>query len=245
MSQTSQRIALVTGVGRPQGIGFEVCRQLAKQGLMVILTARDAEKAESNAKQLTEQGLNVLPKCLDVSSDRSVHQLATEIEAEFSKLDVLVNNAAINFDFQQPTIGVDLNTVHETLETNFFGAWRTCEAFLPLIRQSEHGRIVNVSSEAASFSSPDGMANKGGVLPSYCVSKAALNAFTVKFATALKDTGVLVNAVCPGYTATYPGAEAIGARPSEEGAASVMWAALLPDSGPTGGFFRDGKPLPW
>jgi NAD(P)-dependent dehydrogenase (short-subunit alcohol dehydrogenase family) len=245
MSQTSKTVAVVTGVSRPQGLGFEVCRQLAKLDTSVILTARDFKKAESNAKQLSAQGLHIIPKQLDVTNDESVHQLATAVEREFGKLDILINNAAGSFDYQQPTIEVDLKAVQDVLETNLFGAWRMCKVFLPLIRQSQHGRIVNVSSEAASFTDPDGMPSRGEVLPAYSVSKAALNAFTVKFATALKDTSILVNAVSPGFIATYPEAEAMGARPVEEGAASVVWAATLPDGSPTGGFFRDGKSLTW
>ncbi len=159
---------------------------------------------------------------------------------------MLVNNAGINFDYTQRTSSADLGMVHETLETNFFGAWRVCEALLPLLRASEHGRIVNVSSEAgSSFTSPGGMASVGGVLPAYTVSKAALNAFTVKLAADLKDTNILVNAVCPGLVTTSPEAEAAGGRPVPEGAASMVWAAALPGDGPTGGFFRDGEPLSW
>jgi NAD(P)-dependent dehydrogenase (short-subunit alcohol dehydrogenase family) len=245
MSQKLKNVALVTGVGRSQGLGFEICRQLAKLDMSVILTARDFAKAEVNAEQLVAEGLHVVPKQLDITNDESVRQLALEVEREFGKLDVLVNNAASNFDYQQTTIGIDLKAVHETLETNLFGAWRMCEVFLPLIRQSQHGRVVNVSSEAASFTDPDGMPSRGGILPAYCVSKAALNAFTVKFAIALKDTNILVNAVSPGFIATYPEAEAMGARPVAEGATSIVWAATLPDGSPTGGFFRDGKPLTW
>jgi NAD(P)-dependent dehydrogenase (short-subunit alcohol dehydrogenase family) len=159
---------------------------------------------------------------------------------------VLVNNAGINFDYTQRTSSADLGMVHETLEPNLFGAWHVCEALLPLVRASEHGRIVNISSEAgSSFTSPRGMASVGGVLPAYTISKAALYAFTVNLAADLKDTNILVNAVCPGLVATSPEAEATGGRSVPEGAASVVWAASLPDDGPTDGFFRDGKPLPW
>jgi NAD(P)-dependent dehydrogenase (short-subunit alcohol dehydrogenase family) len=129
---------------------------------------------------------------------------------------------------------------------NLFGAWRACEALLPLLRASDHGRIVNVSSEAgSSFTSPGGMASVGGVLPAYTVSKTALNAFTVKLAADLKDTNILVNAVCPGLVATSPEAEPAGGRPVPEEAASVVWATTLPDHNLTGSFFRDAEPLSW
>jgi len=214
--------------------------------MKVVLGARDPEKAESAAKKLSVEGLDVLYRTVDVSEDQSVGRIAAWLEEEIGKLDVLVNNAGINFDYTQRTSSADLGMVHETLETNLFGAWRVCEALLPLLRASDHGRIVNVSSEAgSSFTSPGGMASVGGVLPAYTVSKTALNAFTVKLAADLKDTNILVNAVCPGLVATSPEAEAAGGRPVPEGAASVVWAATLPDDGPTGGFFRDGEPLSW
>ena len=118
--------------------------------------------------------------------------------------------------------------------------------FLPLIRRSGHGRIVNVSSGAGSHGDPQfGLTTNRGSAASYGISKAAINALTAKLAAELEGTGVLVNAVCPGLTATAPGMEAMGARPISEGAASVVWGAVIPDGGPTGGFFRDGEPLPW
>ncbi len=126
--------------------------------------------------------------------------------------------------------------VGEALDTNLLGAWRTTQAFLPLLRRGAHARIVNVSSEGGSLS-----AMTGGP-PAYSVSKAALNALTRLLAAELRADGILVNAVCPGWTDTDMGR---GGRPVAEGAASVLWAALLPDGGPTGGFFRDGEPLPW
>ena len=139
-------------------------------------------------------------------------------------------------------------TVHAVaLEMNLIGAWRVTQAMLPLLRRSSHARIVNVSSGAGAFESPIGfgLQKMGGVAPAYSVSKTALTALTLKLATELKDSGILVNAVCPGWTATYPGGEAQGARPVADGAASIVWAATLPDDGPSGGFFRDGQQIPW
>jgi NAD(P)-dependent dehydrogenase (short-subunit alcohol dehydrogenase family) len=240
-------IALVTGANR--GIGFEVCRQLARQGMTVLLCARDAAAGESAAKTLVGEGLDVLPRRVDVTSTESIDDVRRDVEARFGKLDVLVNNAGGHYDPDQRTTSADLETIRDALETNLFGAWRMVQAFLPLLRKSSHGRIVNVSSEAASFASTHGLANmgydgvSGGESPAYSISKTALNAFTAKLAAELKGTGILVNAVCPGYTATHP--DAAGGRPVEEGAASVVWAATLPDSGPSGGFFRDGQTLSW
>jgi NAD(P)-dependent dehydrogenase (short-subunit alcohol dehydrogenase family) len=237
-------LALVTGANR--GIGLEVVRQLAQQGMTVILAARTDDKARDAAAPLITAGLSVIPMHVDVTDEASVRQLAQRIEADFGRLDVLVNNAAAYVDWAETASNADLSAVHAVLETNLFGAWRTTQALLPLIRTSAHGRIVNVSSGAGSHVDPNfGLTTNRGSSASYGISKAALNALTVKLAVELEGTSILVNAVCPGLTATAPGMEAMGARPPAEGAASVVWAAILPDDGPTGGFFRDGKPLGW
>lgn len=242
----ARQIALITGVGRPEGIGFEVCRQLGAQGLTVLLTARDQARVEHVAQSLLATGLDVHPYALDVTQDASVRALAAQIEQAWGRLDVLVNNAAATADWNELPSTADLAAVHSVLEANLFGPWRTCQVFLPLLRKSQHGRIVNVSSGAGSHGEAQfGLAANGGATASYGISKAALNALTAKLAAELSGSGILVNAVCPGLTATAPGMEAMGARPVAEGAASVTWAALLPDDGPSGGFFRDGKPLPW
>jgi NAD(P)-dependent dehydrogenase (short-subunit alcohol dehydrogenase family) len=123
------------------------------------------------------------------------------------------------------------------METNLFGAWRTTLALLPRLRDAEHGRVVNVSSEAGS------LASMGGGTPAYQISKAALNALTRTLAGELRSARILVNSICPGWVATDMGGR--GGRPVRDGAASVVWAVTLPDDGPTGGFFRDGRPVPW
>jgi NAD(P)-dependent dehydrogenase (short-subunit alcohol dehydrogenase family) len=219
-------VALVTGANR--GIGREVCRQLAARGHDVLLAARSAEAAERVAKEV-----GATPLRLDVTSADDIARAASEI----GRLDVLVNNAAITYDTWQRASTADLAVVREAAETNLYGPWRLTQALLPLLRRSPHGRIVNVSSEAASLT------NMGGGTPAYTASKVALNALTRMFAAELRADGVLVNAVCPGWVATDMGGP--GGRPVADGAASVVWAATLPDDGPTGGFFRDGRPLPW
>ncbi|GCE31807.1 short-chain dehydrogenase [Dictyobacter alpinus] len=242
--RTNSRVVLVTGSSH--GIGFEVCRQLAKAGMTVILTARDQEKATSAARQLIVEGLDVHAHALDVTQDESIHALATVLEQEFGGLDVLINNAAAYVDWSEKATTADLQAAHTILETNLFGAWRTTQILLPLLHQSQHARIVNVSSGAGSHGDQQfGLTTNRGSVASYGISKAALNALTSKFAAELEGTGILVNAVCPGLTATAPGMEAMGAGPVEKGASSVLWAATLPDNGPTGGFFRYGEPLSW
>jgi NAD(P)-dependent dehydrogenase (short-subunit alcohol dehydrogenase family) len=159
------------------------------------------------------------------------------VQRTFGRCDALVNNAAIHYDTWQRGVDADLDIVGEAVETNVIGAWRAALAFLPLLRASAHGRLVNVSSEAGS------LAGMNGGTPAYSVTKAALNALTKTLAGELRHTGILVNSVCPGWVATDMGGP--GGRPVRDGAASVVWAVLLPDDGPTGGFFRDGRPVPW
>ncbi|MGF1473927.1 MAG: SDR family NAD(P)-dependent oxidoreductase [Rubrobacteraceae bacterium] len=241
---STPQVALVTGAGG--GIGFEVCRKLAERGMTVILTARNPDKSAAAARELSEAGLDGRPATLDVSDEESVRRLAGQIEEEFGRLDVLVNNAAAFVDWTETALTADLGAAHRVFETNLFGAWRVSQAFAPLIRNSKRGRIVNVSSGAGSHGETRfGLTTGGGAVASYGISKAAINGLTAKLAAELEDTGILVNAVCPGLTATAPGMEEMGARPVAEGAASVVWAATLDDDGPTGGFFRDGEPLPW
>ncbi|NKZ02164.1 SDR family oxidoreductase [Actinomadura latina] len=219
-------VTLVTGANR--GIGLEVCRQLVARGHDVLLGARSPQAAERAANEA-----GATPLRLDVTSAVDIDRAASGI----GQLDVLVNNAAITYDTWQRASTADLSVVREAAETNLYGPWRLTQALLPLLRRSPHGRIVNVSSEAASLT------NMGGGTPAYTASKVALNALTRMFAAELRADGILVNAVCPGWVATDMGGP--GGRPVAAGAASVVWAATLPDDGPTGGFFRDGRPLPW
>jgi NAD(P)-dependent dehydrogenase (short-subunit alcohol dehydrogenase family) len=223
-------VAVVTGANR--GIGLEVCRQLADRGYEVVLGARDPDKG---ARAAAELGVN---SChLDVADDESVSAAAGWVEDRLGRCDVLINNAAILYDTWARASGADLHEVRSALETNLLGAWRTTLAFLPMLRRSPHPRIVNVSSESGS------LAGMSAGTPAYSVSKAALNALTRVLSAELRADHILVNAICPGWTATDMGGR--GGRSVHDGAASVSWAAMLPDDGPTGGFFRDGRRLPW
>jgi NAD(P)-dependent dehydrogenase (short-subunit alcohol dehydrogenase family) len=229
---TTAPLALVTGANR--GLGRETARQLAALGHTVLVCGRSAASAARAAAGMPG---SALPRVLDVTDEDGAQRLARSVAAEFGHLDVLVNNAATDYDTAARAVDADLDQVRRTLETNLFGAWNTAQAFLPLLRRSRHPRLVNVSSESGS------LAGMSGGTPAYGISKAALNALTRKLADELRADGVLVNAVCPGWVATDMGGP--GGRPVAEGAAGVVWAATLPDSGPTGGFFRDGRPLPW
>ena len=226
---------MVTGANR--GIGREVVRQMAATGDTVLLGARDLAKGEAAARTIDSTATRVLAQQLDVADDASVARLGHWAADRLDRVDVLVNNAAIAYDTRAHGSDADLVAVHEAFETNLFGAWRVTQALLPLLRNSRHGRIVNVSSEGGSLT------HMGAGTPAYATSKAALNALTRVLAGELRGAGILVNAVCPGWTATDMGGG--GGRPLAQGAASVVWAADLSDDGPTGGFFRDGHPLPW
>jgi NAD(P)-dependent dehydrogenase (short-subunit alcohol dehydrogenase family) len=200
------RVVLVTGANR--GIGQELARQLVLRGDTVVLTARDLAKAERTAATLPDRQ-RVLARRLDVTDPATIEQVAADLDRRHGRLDVLVNNAAIHYDTWQQASTADLQVVREALEANLLGAWQTSLTFLPLLRASGHGRIVNVSSEAGS------LASMNGGPPAYNVSKAALNALTRLLAGELRRDRILVNAVCPGWVATDMGGP--GRRPVAEG----------------------------
>jgi NAD(P)-dependent dehydrogenase (short-subunit alcohol dehydrogenase family) len=229
-SRSDRRVALVTGANR--GIGLEVVRQSLVHGFRTILSARSEDKGRAAAAEVGAEFLQ-----LDVSDDAGAERCFGTIEETYGRLDILVNNAAIHYDTQQRGVDADLAIVREALETNLLGAWRTSRRAIPLMRRNAWGRIVNVSSEGGS------VASMGGGTPAYSVSKAAMNALTRILAAELDGTGILVNDVCPGGVATDMGGP--GGKPVPRGAESVMWAVLIGDHGPTGGFFRHGSPLPW
>lgn len=243
-----EQVALVTGANR--GIGLEVAAELGRRGFTVLLSGRSDAAAASAAAQVVvadaASDIRPLGLDLDVGDAASVARLPHAVRRAAGSLDVLVNNAAAFVDWGEVGSDADLDLAHEVMETNLFGAWRVTQALLPLLRESTHARVVNVSSGAGSHGDEAfGLARRGGRAASYGISKAALGALTSTLAAELEGTGILVNAVCPGLTATWPGAEQMGARPVAEGAASVVFAATLPDDGPTGGFFRDGQTLAW
>lgn len=237
-------IALVTGVSREMGLGFETARQLAALGHHVLIAARDLDSARLLAAKITAEGYNADAFPLDVTDSDSVARLAEIVLEQFGRLDVLVNNAGAYFDANGMILNTDISFAQDALNTNLLGAWRMVKAFVPLLRKSENARIVNVSSGAGSFSDPVfGLSHHPQNVPVYGITKLALNGLTVKLARELEADSILVNAVCPGFVATYPGTAEWGARPVSEGAKGIVWAATLPDNGPSGGFFRDGEQL--
>ncbi len=200
----------------------------------MVLGSRTLADGEREARRISEQ---VTSRQLDVSDQNSVDAAAAWVSESFGRCDALVNNAGVDYDIDMMAVGADLTRARLAMETNLFGPWRVCLAFLPLLRASPHARIVNVSSEEASLTT------MGANAPGYRVSKAALNALTRILGAELAASSVLVNAVSPGWTATDMGGTR--GRPISEGAASIVWGVSLPDGGPSGGYFQDGKPLPW
>ena len=235
-------VALITGAAH--GLGLELARQLAITGVDVVIAARDPAAATAAAAGL--HNVSALTVGLDVGEPDSVRRAAESWTEKPGRLDILINNAAGYVDWSELASSADLEAADRVMQVNLYGSWRMTQAFLPLLRASAHPRIVNVSSGAGSHADRTfGLAARRGAAATYGVSKAALNALTSTLAAELAETPVLVNAVCPGLTATYPGAEAMGARPVADSAGGVVWAATLPDDGPRGGFFRDGQPLDW
>ena len=228
-------VALVTGAGR--GLGLEICRQLADLDLEVILTAAEEDEARHAAERLWDEGLDTVhPRVLDVTSDADAQRLRELVEAEFGRLHVLVNNARVQLDEAVTTLAADLDLIRETLEVNTLGALRVASAFVPVMKRSGGGRIVNVSSAMGAM---DAMSSDS---PGYRLSKVALNALTRMLASELDGDGILVNSADPGPAVQgVHGTEA----PAEmrDAADTIVWLATLPDDGPTGGFFRDRRPI--
>lgn len=236
----SQRIALVTGGNK--GIGFEIVRQLARQGILVLLGARDEGRGKEAARQLRDEQLDVQFVLLDQTKPETIAAAAAQIEQRYGQLDILVNNAGILLDQGTPTSQLNDEALERTLETNVRGVIRVTLALLPLLQRSPAGRIVNISSSGGSLTQQsEGAWN---FAPAYQMSKTTLNAFTVMLAQELKTTPIKVNSACPGWVKTdMGGPNAPGT--TVEGADTPVWLATLPADGPTGGFFSSRRPVPW
>ncbi len=240
-----QKVALITGANK--GLGKEIARQLGAQGMTVLLGARDEGRGNEAASELKGQGVDARAVRLDVTDEASVGEAARQIEREFGRLDVLVNNAGISLDGgPSSALSLDVDTLRRTYETNVFGVFAVTKAMLPLLRKSETGRIVNMSSGLGSLTeNSDPQGQYANIKPlAYNSSKAALNMITVIFAVELKDTPIKVNAADPGYTATDLNGHS-GPRTVQQGATIAVRLATLPADGPTGGYFDEKGVVPW
>jgi len=238
-----QRTALVTGANR--GIGLAVCRQLASHGVTVLLGARDAVAGEQAAGALRAEGLDVRAIRIDTADARSFESARDFIACEFGRLDILVNNVGMGFDWAHTAADVPMQMLRDTFEINFFSVVDLTQRLLPLLRKSPAGRIVNQSSAIGSLAGrADRSSWSQGDWPlAYSASKTALNAFTLHLACALRDTRIKVNSAHPGIVRTDPNPQ--GLISPEEGARTAVALALLPADGPTGGFFHLGSPIAW
>ncbi len=234
------RIALVTGANR--GIGLEIVRQLARRGLTTVLAARDLAKGKAAAAGLDIGGAEVPVVAIDVTEGESVRAGVAEVLSRFGRIDVLVNNAGIlkeGFTPQDASVfNAPINLVMQTFATNTVGPLRMIEAVVPGMRERGYGRVVNLSSGAGQLS------DMGSGFPAYRMSKAALNALTRLTAAELGPGDVKINAMCPGWVRTEMGGPN-ATRNVEKGAETAVWLATLPADGPSGGFFRDKKPISW
>ena len=239
-----RKAALITGANK--GIGKETARQLGAQGMTVLIGARDLGRGEEAAAELMAGGADAHAIRLDVTDAASIEAAVRQIGNEYGRLDVLVNNAGIFLD-EGPCSTLEVDTLRRTYETNVFGVFAVTQAFLPLLRKSEAGRIVNMSSGLGSLaqnSDPNGKKHAGVKPLAYNSSKAALNMLTVIFAAELKDTPIKVNAAAPGYTATDLNQHQ-GTRTVEQGATVGVRLATLPGDGPTGGYFDENGTVAW
>ncbi len=234
------RIAVVTGANR--GIGLEILKQLSRAGLMTVLCSRDVEKGREAAAKLASEGLEPPVVALDVTDGASIKAAVEEIVGLFGRIDVLVNNAGIlheGFTAEEASVlDVSAEVAMETYATNAIGPLRMIQAVVPIMRQGDYGRVVNISSGAGQ------LAEMGAGYPAYRMSKAALNALTRITAAELGPAPIKINAMCPGWVRTDMGGPN-ATRSVEQGAETAVWLATLPDTGPTGGYFRDKAPIPW
>jgi NAD(P)-dependent dehydrogenase (short-subunit alcohol dehydrogenase family) len=234
----NQKIALVTGGNK--GIGFEIVRGLLQAGCRVYLGAREATKGQQAVAELTTEG-DVRFLEVDLGNQATLAAAAVQLQREEGRLDILVNNVGINVPGDGSPANADVHSVEQAMQTNFIGTLAATQAFLPLVKQSVAGRIVNVSSPLGSLTI---VGQNDWALLGYSASKAALNMLTVQLAYELRDTGIKVNAAAPGYTATDLNGFA-GTDTPAQGAAEAIRLALLPAEGPTGTMSSSDGILPW
>lgn len=247
-----KKIALITGAGRRQGLGFATAKQLGKLGYHVIISARKLEQVLPLAKELTDEGNCAEGIKIDLMDEQTILTAADYIQKNYGRLDVLINNAAMLRNGSMGTMDeISNEELRMEINTNVIGTWIMTRTMHPLLKASGSGRVVNVSSGAGSYGdkefgllrSEDGPMGDWPI-SLYGITKLAVNGITIKEAREFRDDHILVNSVCPGITASYDMNNFGGLSP-DESAKYVVWAATLPNDGPTGGFFRYGKTLPW
>jgi NAD(P)-dependent dehydrogenase (short-subunit alcohol dehydrogenase family) len=239
------KIALITGANK--GIGLETARQLGRKNITVLVGARDTAKGKKAAEELKKEGIDARPLEIDVSKAESIQRAAAQVEKEFGRLDILINNAGMmEDDMSKGASGQPLEVWRRTFETNLFGVIATTQAFLPLLHKSEAGRIVNLSSILGSitYHATPGSPVYDFIVPAYNVSKSALNAFTVHLAYELKNSKIKVNAAHPGWVKTELGGEG-ATMEIEDGAKTSVELATLGADGPNGAFLHMGETIPW
>ena len=248
-----KKIALITGANK--GIGFETARQLAQKGMTVLLGSRDQQRGERAAAILRSEGLDARTIVLDVTKHETIHAVAQDVAQNYRRLDILINNAGVLLpnaatisagQSVRPPSECSLQSLRDTFETNFFGAFMVTKAFLPLLRRSPAGRIVNVSSMQGSLHLKADYGRDTGhqLFLAYCTSKTALNAMTAVLANELRDTPIKINSICPGYVDTDLSSHH-GTKSPAEAAKVPVHFATLPDDGPSGGFFDENGTIPW
>lgn len=230
------RVALVTGANR--GLGLETTRQLLARGLQVVLAGRDDRALDGALASLGNVDDRAMTVQMDVTDASSIRDAQRAVAERLGRVDVLVNNAAVLLFENEDVLSIPPDAYRRTFETNLFGAIEAARVFVPEMARAGYGRVVNVSSGAGQ------LARMSDYAPAYSMSKTALNAFTRILASTYRDSGVLVNAVDPGWVRTDMGGPSAPRSP-QEGADTIAWLATLPDDGPTGGFFHDRRPIDW
>lgn len=244
MPEHDKRVALVSGANR--GLGLAISQGLAEHGITVILGARDSKKGAQACSRLKRRGLDVHFEVLDVANQKSIQNAVKHIQTRFGRLDILVNNAGIMIDGEESVLDVSWHIIHKTLQTNVMGPLRLCKSCIPLMKAGGYGRVVNLASSLGSLTEmadPDSTAAMVRT-PAYRLSKTALNCMTILIAQEVRDDNILVNSACPGWVRTALGGDEAPLTP-QQGADTPIWLAMLPDGGPTGGFFREREPVPW
>ena len=233
---SEQRIALVTGGNR--GIGLEICRQLAKLGIRVLLGSRDSTKGATAAAELVAAGLPVEARQLDVADNENMRKCMNLIRRDLGRLDILVNNAGIMVEEDDADPEEEIQIIRDTMQTNVYGPLLLSRLAIPIMKSRRYGRIVNLSSGMGSLT------EMGAGYLAYRMSKAGINVMTRVLAAETQGMGILVNSVDPGWVETDMGGRGAN-RSVYKGAETPVWFATVPEGGPTGGFFRDRRAIPW